>query len=399
MAGIFNWFLQVSSVTMFGLLSLPQRRGAALASVIGIAGVVAVLVSVLSMAAGFRKTMSGSIPPDAVIVLRTGADSEMVSGLSRAETRLIADAPGLVRGSNGPLASAELFVIVDLPKRSTGTGVNVPMRGVERAAFQVRDKLKMVEGRAFEWGKNEVIVGTAAASQFAGMQVGSKIKVGKDFWPIVGIFSASGGTSESEVWTDSTMLQGAFNRGDSFQAVYGKLQSPSSFNQFKDALTTNPQLDVKVERQVDFSEAQSDTMSKMINTLGVLIAGLMAVGAIFGALNTMYSAVSARTREIATLRALGFGRGSVVVSVMIESLALALIGGLIGGALAYLFFNGHRTSTMNFQSFSQVSFAFAVTPALLIKGITWAAVIGMVGGFFPALRAARLPIASALREI
>ncbi len=399
MAGPINWLLQVVSVTKFGLLSIPQRRGSALASVIGIAGVVAVLVSVLSMATGFRKTMSGSIPPDAVIVLRSGADSEMVSGLTRPDTRLIADAPGLARGPDGPLASSELFAIIDLPKRSTGTDVNVPMRGVERAAFQVRDKLKIVEGRAFDWGKNEVIVGTGAASQFSGMQVGGTIKVGREQWPIVGIFSAGGGTAESEVWTDATMFQGAFNRGDSFQAVYGKLRSPDAFTQFKDSLTTNPQLDVKVERQAEFNEAQSAAMTKMINTLGVLIAGLMAVGALFGALNTMYSAVSARTREIATLRALGFGRGSVVVSVMLESLALALIGGLIGAALAYLFFNGHQTSTMNFQSFSQVSFAFAVTPALLIKGITWAAVIGLMGGFFPALRAARLPIASALREL
>src|SRR5580658_1271174 len=191
MAGPINWFLQIVSVTKFGLLSIPQRRGAALASIIGIAGVVAVLVSVLSMATGFRKTMSGSIPPDAVIVLRSGADSEMVSGLTRPDTRLIADAPGLARGQDGPLASSELFVIIDLPKRSTGTDVNVPMRGVERAAFQVRDQMKMLEGRAFEWGKNEVIVGTAAANQFAGMKVGNTIKVGREQWPIVGIFSAN----------------------------------------------------------------------------------------------------------------------------------------------------------------------------------------------------------------
>jgi putative ABC transport system permease protein len=259
--------------------------------------------------------------------------------------------------------------------------------------------LKIVEGRAFEWGKNEVIVGTAATSQFAGMQVGGKIKVGRELWPIVGIFSAGGAAAESEVWIDATLLQGAFNRGDSFQAVYGKLATPGAFSQFKDSLTSNPQLDVKVERQAEFSEGQSKAMTMMINTLGVLIAGLMAVGAVFGALNTMYNAVAARTREIATLRALGFGRGSVVFSVMLESLALAFVGGLCGAAAAYLFFNGHRTSTMNFQSFSQVSFAFAVTPALLVRGIIWAAIIGLVGGIFPAVRAARLPIASALREL
>lgn len=399
MAGLINWFLQVASVTKFGLLSIPQRRGSALACGIGIAGVVAVLVSVLSMGAGIRKTMSGSIPPDAVIVLRSGADSEMVSGLTRPDVRLIADAPGLARGADGPLASAELFVIIDLPKRSTGTDVNVPMRGVERSAFQIRNQWKMIEGRTFEWGKNEVIVGSAAASQFAGMQVGGKIKVGREQWPIVGVFSAGDGTAESEVWTDATMLQGAFNRGDSFQAVYGRLAAPGAFNQFKEALTTNPQLDVKVERQAEFNNAQSAVMTRMINTLGVLIAGLMAVGAAFGALNTMYSAVSARTREIATLRALGFGRGAVVVSVMLESLVLALLGGLVGAGLAYLFFNGHRTSTMNFQSFSQISFAFQVTPELLARGMTWAAIIGVIGGIFPAIRAARLPLASALREL
>jgi len=248
-------------------------------------------------------------------------------------------------------------------------------------------------------GKERGYCGTAAANQFSAMQVGSKIKVGREQWPIVGIFSAGGSAAESEVWTDATMLQGAFNRGDSFQAVYGKLETPESFNKFKDALTMNPQLEVKVERQADFSESQSTMMTKMINTLGVLIAGLMAVGAVFGALNTMYNAVSARTREIATLRALGFGRGAVVFSVMLESLMLALIGGLAGAAFAYLVFNGFQASTMNFQSFSQVAFSFAVTPALLVKGIVWAAVIGLIGGIFPAVRAARLPIASALREL
>jgi len=398
MAGPINWLLQVFAVTKFGLLSIPQRLGSVLASLVGIAGVVGVLVSILSMATGFRKTMTGADSPDSVIVLRSGATGEMDSGLERSETKLIADTAGLARGTNGPLASAELFVIIDLPKRSTGTDANVPMRGVGPAAFQVRGKLKMIAGRPFEWGKNEVIVGAGAADQFAGMQVGGKIKVGRDFWPIVGIFS-EGGASDSEVWTDATMLQGAYNRGDSFQAVYVKLATPNSYREFEGSLTNNPQLDVKAMKQKDFNEAKSAVMEKLINTLGVLIAGLMAVGAVFGALNTMYNAVSARTREIATLRALGFGRGSVVVSVMLESLAVAVIGGVIGAAIAYVVFNGYHASTMNFASFSQISFAFAVTPALLILGIIWAAIIGFIGGIFPAIRAARLPIASALREL
>jgi putative ABC transport system permease protein len=399
MAGPINWLSQVASVTKFGLLSIPQRRGSVSAAVIGIAGVVAVLVGVLSIAVGFRKTMSASGSPDAAIVLRSGADSEMVSGFLRENTRIIADAPGLARSDKGPLASAELFVIINLPKRSTGTDANVPLRGVEDEAFKVRDTFKMVEGRRFEPGKDEVIVGIGAAHQFAGLEVGNKIKVGRYEWPVVGIFSAGGGTAESEIWTDATVLQGTYHRGDSFQSVYTKLSSPAAFQQFKDALTTDPRLNVKVLLQTDYYVEQSTAVTKLITTLGVLIASLMAIGAVFGALNTMYSAVSARTREIATLRALGFGSGSVVVSVMLESLVLALLGGAIGATLAYLAFNGFQTATMNFQSFSQVTFAFQVTPELLIRGIVWATIIGLIGGLFPALRAARLPIAAALREL
>jgi putative ABC transport system permease protein len=399
MAGPINWLSQVASVTKFGLLSIPQRRGSVSAAVIGIAGVVAVLVGVLSIAVGFRKTMTASGAPDAAIVLRSGADSEMVSGLLRENTRVIADAPGLARSDKGPLASAELFVIINLPKRSTGTDANVPLRGVEDGAFNVRDKFKIVQGRRFEPGKDEVIVGTGAASQFAGLEVGNKIKVGRYEWPVVGTFSAGGGTAESEIWTDATVLQGTFHRGDSFQSVYTKLSSPAAFQQFKDALTSDPRLNVKVLRQTDYYAEQSTAVTKLIMTLGILIASLMAVGAVFGALNTMYSAVSARTREIATLRALGFGSASVVVSVLLESLVLALLGGAIGATLAYLAFNGFQTATMNFQSFSQVTFAFQVTPELLIQGIVWATSIGLIGGLFPALRAARLPIAAALREL
>jgi putative ABC transport system permease protein len=399
MAGPINWLSQVASVTKFGLLSIPQRRGSVSAAVIGIAGVVAVLVGVLSIAAGFRKTMNASGAPDAAIVLRSGADSEMVSGFLRQDTRTIADAPGLARSDKGPLASAELFVIINLPKRSTGTDANVPLRGVEEEAFKVRDQFKMVEGRRFEPGKDEVIVGTGAARQFAGLEIGDKIKAGRYEWPVVGIFSAGGGTAESEIWTDASVLQGTYHRGDSFQSVYTKLSSPAAFQQFKDALTTDPRLNVKVLRQTDYYAEQSTAVTRLITTLGFLISSLMAVGAVFGALNTMYSAVSARTREIATLRALGFGSGSVVVSVLLESLVLALLGGTIGATIAYLAFNGFQTATMNFQSFSQVTFAFRVTRELLIQGIVWATVIGMIGGLFPALRAARLPIATALREL
>jgi putative ABC transport system permease protein len=398
MAGPINWLSQVTSVTWFGLMSVPQRLGSVAASVIGIGGVVTVLVGVLSISAGFRKAMASSGAPDAAIVMRAGADSEMVSGLSRESTRIVADAPGVARSPQGPLASAELFVIINTPKRSTGTDANVPLRGVERAAFEVRP-IRLVAGRLFEWGKSEAIVGVGAGKEFAGMDVNGKVRVGRFEWPVVGVFSAAGGMAESEIWTDASVLQQAYNRGDSFQSVYVRLNSPSAFSTFKDSLTSDPRLNVQVQRQSEYYAEQSRAMTKLITTLGYLIATLMAVGAVFGALNTMYSAVSARTREIATLRALGFGRASVVVSVMLESLALAVVGGAAGAGLAYIAFNGFHTSTMNWQSFSQITFAFAVTPQLLGQGIAWAIVIGMIGGLFPALRAARLPIASALREL
>jgi putative ABC transport system permease protein len=399
MAGPINWLAQIGSVTKVGLMSIPQRRGSVGAAIFGIAGVVGVLVGVLSMAAGFKQALAASGSPDAAIVLRSGSDDEMSSGLGREETRIIADAPGLARGPEGALASPELFVIINLPKRSSGTDVNVPLRGVEQAAFHVRDKLKIIQGRPFEWGKSQVLVGAGAAQEFAGLEVGKKVRVGQNEWEVVGVFSAGGGTAESEIWTDATVLQNAYHRGNSFQSVFAKLTSASAFQQFKDALTTDPRLNVKVVSQPDYYAEQSTRMTTLITTLGVLVASLMAVGAVFGALNTMYNSVSARTREIATLRALGFGSGAVVVSVMLESLVLALVGGAIGAGVAYGSLNGFHTATLNWLSFSQVTFAFDVTPELLTRGITWATVIGLVGGLLPAIRAARMPVAAALREL
>ncbi len=398
MAGPINWFSQVAAVTKFGLLSVPERRGSVAAAVFGIAGVVAVLVGVLSIAAGFRRVMQSSGAPDAAIVLRSGADSEMVSGFGRAETRIIADAPGLARTADGPLASAELFVIINLPKKSTGTDVNVPLRGVEPAAFLVRDSFRIVEGRAFVRGKEEVIAGVGAAREFAGLQVGDTVRVGRYHWPVVGVFAAGGSAAESEIWADAPVVQDAYKRGDSFQSVYARLATPASFQAFADALTSDPRLNVKVVRQADFYSEQSTGVTTLITSLGVLVGALMAVGAVFGALNTMYSSVAARTREIATLRALGFGRIAVVASVMLESVVLALVGGAIGAGLAYVVFNGFQAATVNWQSFSQVAFAFAVTPVLLTVGILLATFIGFLGGLLPAIRAARLPVAFALRE-
>lgn len=394
-----NWLSQILSVTKFGLMSIPQRRGSVAAAMFGIAGVVAVLVGVLSIAAGFRRAMAASGSPDTALVLRSGADSEMVSGLSRSDTRIIADAPGVARGPDGALASAELFVIINLPKISTGSDVNVPLRGVERPALKVRDKIRIIEGRMFDWGKDEVVVGVGAAKEFAGLRVGNEIKVGRYSWPVVGIFSAGGGASESEIWSDAAVLQAAYKRGDSFQSVYVKLTSADAFKEFRDALTADPRLSAKAMRQDDYFAEQSTAVTRLVTTLGYLIALLMAIGAVFGALNTMYSSVSARTREIATLRALGFGSGAVVVSVMLESVALALLGGTAGAGLAFVAFNGFHTATMNWQSFSQVTFALAVTPQLLVQGVVLATAIGALGGLLPAARAARQPIAAALREL
>jgi len=393
-----NWLSQILAVTSFNLRTIPERKGAAFSAAAGIAGVVAVLVGVLSIAEGFKAAMKVSGPEDVAIVLRSSADNEMTSGLSREETRVIADAPGIARTEDGPLTSAELFVIINLPKRSTGTDANVPFRGVGRAVMSVRGDLKIVEGRAFQPGRNEIIAGAGAARSFSGLEVGRKIRIGQNDWDIVGIFVGGSGSAESEIWTDAAVLQPAYNRGDSFQSVYAKLVSPDAFNQFTNAVLTNPRLKVKAMTQSKFLEEQSSMLTGFIERIGVFIAAMMALGALFGALNTMYNAVAARTREIATLRALGFGRAPVILSVMFESLALALIGGCVGAAAAYFAFDGFKAATMNWQTFSQIAFAFAVTPALLTSAIAWAATLGLLGGLFPAIRAARLPIAAALRE-
>lgn len=394
-----RWLSQVATVTWVNLRTIPQRRGSSLATVVGVAGVVIVSIAVFSIAEGVKKAMTSTAAADTAIVLRAGSDSEMMSGLERDDTRLIAEAPGVLRAADGPVASSELYVIVDVPKRATGTDANVPLRGVQPAAFGVRDEIEMVSGRRFEPGKNEVIVGRMAASQFAGLDLGNRLRWGQNEWTVVGIFSAKGGLAESEIWCDAGVLQPAYRRGSSFQAVYAKLESPEAFPNFKDALTSNPQLDVKVLQESEYYEAQSRVLTGLIETLGIVVTVLMGAGAVFGALNTMYAAVAARTREIATLRALGFRAGPVVISVMAESLLLALLGGVVGAVVAYLGFNGFQTSTLNWASFSQLSFSFAVTPALIGLGLGAALVMGLLGGLFPALRAARLPVATALREL
>ena len=323
----------------------------------------------------------------------------MTSGLGGPETEIIRQAPGIRREGQRGLASAELFVIVDLPKRSTMTAANVPMRGIEPVTPQVRHEMRLVEGRMLQFGTNEIVAGRAASRQFAGLSVGSQVKSGQITWTVVGIFESGGTVSETELWADARVLQGAYRRGNSYQSMLVRLESPQSYTAFKDWLTSNPQLNVSVRKEADYYIAQSITLTNLIRTVGFGIASLMGIGAIFGAILTMYTAVATRSREIATLRALGFNAVSVVISVLVEALGLAALGGMLGGAVAYFGFNGFQTSTINFQTFSQVAFAFAVTPALLVQGLGYALVMGLVGGLMPAIRAARLPIASALRQL
>jgi putative ABC transport system permease protein len=393
-----RWLAQTLAVTGVNLMSLRQRLGSSSVAVAGFAGVVAVFVAVLSIAEGFRQVMERGLSPATALVLRAGSDTEMSSGLELEHTRIIKDAPGVARAADGPLASAELFVVVDVPKRTTGTDANVPLRGVEPAAFAVRPAVEIVEGSRFREGRNEVIVGRAAAREFAGLEVGNHLRWGESTWEVVGVFTADGAVYESEIWADARVLQPAYRR-DGFQSVYARLDSPAAFGPFKDALTADPRLEVEVMREDDYYAAQSRVLRDLVQTLGNLIAVLMAVGATFGALNTMYSAVATRGREIATLRALGFQSGPVLVSVMAESLLLALLGGLIGGGLAYAVADGYHTATMNWQSFSQVAFRLTVTPRLLAGGIAYALAMGFAGGIFPAVRAVRAPIAVGLRAL
>ncbi len=399
MSRLINWMSQIVVVTMLNLRTLRERLSSSLVAIVGIAGVVAVFVAVLSIAEGFRRTMTTTGSPDTAIVMRSGADSEMVSILRRDDVRIIADAPGVRRTDSGPLVSAELFVIVDLPKRSTNTTANVPLRGVSTAALEVRKTITITAGRMFETGRNEIIAGRSAATQFGGVDVGATLTFGRNTWTVVGIFDAGGTVADSELWCDANVLAPAYQRGSTYQTVFAKLESPEAFTRFKDSLTSDPRVNLKVLRETDYYAEQSQMLYRLITTLGTLIAGLMGIGAVFGAVNTMYTAVASRTREIATLRALGFGAFPVVVSVLVESLLLALAGGVAGGSIAYAAFNGFETATINWQTFSQIGFAFAVTPALIGSGVFYAVFMGVLGGLLPAVRAARLPIVAALREL
>jgi putative ABC transport system permease protein len=395
------WLNQIAQITLINLRTIPQRLGASLVIVVGIAGVVGVLVSVLAMAEGFRHTLASTGRDDRVIMLRSGSDAELSSGVPREQATLLANLAGVARDATGrPLASAELVVMVDLPRKGETNPNNVPFRGVQPAVFAIRNEVRIVEGHRFERGVREVIVGRKASQQFAGLQVGSRIGFRDSEWRVVGVFESGGDVHESEIWADAEVAISAFRR-DGYQSVTARLAdvSGAGVTAFRDAVSRDPRFAISVLREPEYYAKQASILSNLIKVLGYTVAAFMAIGAMFGALNCMYSAIASRQVEIATLRAIGFGGAPVVFSVMMEALVLALLGGAAGGALAYLYCDGASISTLNFNTFSQVAFDLRVTPALLLQGLSWALVIGAAGGLLPAIRAARLPVTVALRTL
>jgi putative ABC transport system permease protein len=390
---------QIFQITLVNLLTIPQRLGTSLVVVVGIAGVVGVLVSVLAMSEGFRHTLASTGRADRIIMLRAGSDTEMSSNIGHEEATTLENLSGVARDDKGvPLASAELVLMVDLPRKGDSAPNNVPLRGVQEASFEIRDELKIVEGRRYVRGLREAIVGRKAAAQFSGLSVGSRLEFRDSGWTIVGIFTSGGDAHESEIWTDAEVAMSTFRR-TGYQSVTAKLAdtSDAGFARLQHTIDADPRFSINVLREPEYYAKQSKILGTLINVLGYIVATFMAVGATFGALNCMYSAVASRQVEIATLRAIGFSATPVVVSVMLEAVTLALVGGTIGASLAYVYCNGASLSTLNFNTFSQVAFDFRVTAGLIFKGLAWALVIGTTAGLFPAIRAARMPIVSALR--
>lgn len=380
-----------------GIASLPQRWGATSVIVVGIAGVVGVLVAMLAMGQGFQATLDNTGDDTTAIVLRGGSQAETNSVIMRDQVPLIASLPGVARGSDErPLVSAELSQVVNLLSKSDGTDVNAQFRGVGEQAWAVRDKVRIVQGRRFTPGLREIVVGNGAQSQFRGLELGRTLTLGNQTWTVVGVF-ASGDAHDSELWTDTQTLSTTYNRG-AYQSISVRTLGQDGFKQFKAAMEADPRLKLDVFSTREYYRKQGGNLSKVLEVLGKFIGTIMAFGAVFGALNTMYAAVATRAREIATMRAIGFRGLPVVVAVMLETMLLALLGGVLGGLIAWGIFNGYSVSTLG-SNFSQVVFQFKVSPPLLWTGLKWALGIGLVGGLFPALRAARLPITTALRAL
>ena len=384
---------------VYNLRSVRARWTSTIVAVLGIAGTVGVFVAMLSLARGFQATLVSSGSPDNALIVRAGATSEMTSGVALDAVKVIQDAPGIARGADGPLVTPEAVLMAPIPLVSTGTDANVELRGVSPNVLEIRRQVKIAQGRMFQAGLAEIVVGKNANTTYSGLKLGDTIVLGSVHWKVVGVFDAGGSAFDSEVWADSRLLSEAYNRpATNFQSVTVHLTSPEALSQLRDSLTTDPRVNVDVTREIDYYSKQSTNMTHLITTLGGFVAMIMAVGAISGALNTMYSAVADRGREIATMRALGFGGPSVVFSFLIEALLISFIGGALG-CLSVLKLNGLTTSTINFQTFSNLAFAFKITPDLLVMGIVFALAMGVIGGIFPAIRAARLPVATALREL
>lgn len=384
---------------IYNLRSVKERWSSAIVAVVGIAGTVGVFVAMLSLARGFKATLVSSGSEDNAIIMRAGATSEMTGGVTIDTVKIIQDEPGIARSADGPLVTPEVVLVAPIPLISTGTDANVEIRGVSKNVLEIRKNIKIVQGRMFTPGLNELVVGKNANTSYAGLTLGNTISLGSVRWKIVGIFDAGGSAFDSDVWGDAHLIGPAYNRPDTFfQSVTVHLASPSTFQQLKDAATSDPRLNVDVTREIDYYSKQSNRLTKLITVLGGMVAAVMAIGAVFGALNTMYSAVSERGREIATMRALGFGGPAVVFSFVIEALLISFVGGLIG-CLAVLPLNGLTTGAMNLQTFSHLAFAFKITPELLVKGVVFALFMGVLGGLLPAIRAASLPISHALREL
>ena len=384
---------------VYNFRSVTARWTSSIVAVLGIAGTVGVFVAMLSLARGFRATLVASGSDDNAIVLRAGATSEMMSGIKLEDIKILQDAPGVARALDAPLVTSEVVVVAPFPLHATGTDANAQIRGVSANVLTIRRNVKIVQGRMFQPGLAELIVGKNASSSYSGLTLGNTVNFGGGHWHVVGIFDAGGSSFDSEVWCDARVLDDVYKRPSNiFQSATVHLSSPGAFGQFKDAVTSDRRLNFDVTREIDYYAKQSTRMTQLITILGGLVAFVMAIGAVFGALNTMYSAVAERGREIATMRALGFGGGAVVFSFLSEALLISFVGGAIG-CVAVLPLNGLTTGTMNWQTFSQLAFAFRITPALLLAGIVFALLMGLLGGLPPAMRAAWRPVAVALREL
>jgi putative ABC transport system permease protein len=389
---------QAWSVTQVGIATIPQRLGSSSVVVVGIAGVVGVLVALLAMGSGFEQTLQETGNDDTAIVVRAGAQTEINSVVDHDTAVLAGQQPQVLKNARGlPLASAELVVVASLPKKRTGLDANVEVRGVGDRAWEMYPRIKIIAGRKFQPGLRELIAGKDAREQFASAEVGSTLKLNGQVWTVVGVFD-SGDAHNSELWGDTDVVGPAYRRGSSTTSVTVRLTNRGAFDAYKAALASDPRIKVDVKTTRDYYNQQSERLTTIIRILGTSVATIMAVGAIFGALNTMYAAVATRAREIATLRAIGFRGVPVIVSVLLETMLLAVLGGAIGAGIAWAIFDNYTASTLG-SNFSQVVFAFSVSPALLWTGLRWALAIGFIGGLFPALRAASMPVTSGLREL